>query len=136
MIKEKYIDIIKQRVDVIHLAEHLKPGLTLTGSGPYKKKCRCIFHEERTPSLHLNSALNRYKCFGCGKGGDVIQMVEDFLGLDFNGAVHYLIDTFCPELNSENIYEKLTPEKEEEYKRRETMFIYNEYAYQVLPRPV
>jgi DNA primase len=130
MIKEKYIDIIKQRVDVIHLAEHLKPGLTLTGSGPYKKKCRCIFHEERTPSLFLNSALNRYHCFGCGKGGDVIQMVEDFQGLDFNGAVHYLIDTFCPELNSENIYEKLTPEKEEEYKRRETMFIYNEYAYQ------
>lgn len=130
MIKEKYIDIAKSRVDIIQLVEDLCPEVSLKSDGQYKKKCCCVFHEEHTPSLKLNSTLNRYKCFGCGKSGDVIQFVEDYCGLDFQGAVRYLLDTYCPDLDLHDIDEKTTPEKEQEYRKAETMYIYNDLAYQ------
>ena len=34
--------------------------------------CLCPFHQERTPSCHVNPATNRFHCFGCGADGTVI----------------------------------------------------------------
>lgn len=50
----------------------------------------CPFHQEKTPSLHLDIARGLYHCFGCGKGGDVYRFVEETQGLDFNEAVELL----------------------------------------------
>jgi DNA primase len=50
----------------------------------------CPFHQEKTPSLHLDIARGLYHCFGCGKGGDVFRFVEETQGLDFNEAVELL----------------------------------------------
>ena len=36
--------------------------------------CRCIFHEDRHPSMKLY--LKNYFCFGCGAHGDVIDLVQ------------------------------------------------------------
>ena len=36
--------------------------------------CRCIFHEDRHPSMKLYP--NNYHCFGCGAHGDVIDLVQ------------------------------------------------------------
>lgn len=33
----------------------------------------CPFHGERTPSLHVHEAKRIWKCFGCGRGGGVVQ---------------------------------------------------------------
>lgn len=130
MIKDKYIDLVKSRVDICQLAVDLCPGAVLAKAGPHRKKCRCVFHKEDTPSLMLDVTMNRYKCFGCGKGGDVITFVEDSQGLDFDGAVRYLLDMYCPDADTHDIYEKRTPEQEAEYSRRETLYIYNRYAYE------
>ena len=43
---------------------------------------RCPFHEERSASFSVNSDLNLYHCFGCGKGGDVVTFVRETEGLD------------------------------------------------------
>jgi hypothetical protein len=32
----------------------------------------CPFHQERTPSCHVNPATGRFRCFGCGADGTVI----------------------------------------------------------------
>jgi DNA primase len=130
MIKEKYIDIAKSRVDIIQLVEDLCPEVSLKNDGQHKKKCCSFFHEESTPSLKFNSTLNRYKCFGCGRSGDVIQFVEDYSGLDFQGAVRYLLDTYCPIWICMTSTRRMTPEKEQEYRKAETMYIYNDLAYQ------
>ena len=30
----------------------------------------CPFHEERTPSFHVNTSVEVFHCFGCGLAGD------------------------------------------------------------------
>ena len=91
MIKEKYIDAIKSRVDISQLVMDLCPGTSLQSAGKNRKKCCCVFHNEKTPSLMLDLSLNMYKCFGCGKGGDIISFVQELKGFDFVEAVKFLL---------------------------------------------
>ena len=35
--------------------------------------CLCPFHQERTPSFTLNPDKGTYRCFGCGKRGEITQ---------------------------------------------------------------
>lgn len=35
---------------------------------------RCPFHAEMTPSFHIRPKEQDFKCFGCGRGGDVIDL--------------------------------------------------------------
>ena len=128
-IKDKYIDMVKTRVDICKLVLDMHPGVTLKSAGPHRKKCCCVFHNERTPSLMLNTTLNRFKCFGCGKAGDVIEFVKESQGLDFVGAVKYLLDVYCPDVNASDLMVPRTPEQEENDRLAETMFIYNGMAH-------
>ena len=50
----------------------------------------CPFHEERTPSFYVVPAKGFYKCFGCGKSGDVFSFVMERQGLDFVEAVKHV----------------------------------------------
>ena len=45
----------------------------------------CPFHDEKTPSFFVYP--KRFKCFGCGRGGDVFDFIQKFKGLDFKGAL-------------------------------------------------
>jgi predicted P-loop ATPase len=51
-------------------------------------KCSCIFHSEKTPSMHVTN--NKFYCFGCNEGGDVIKLVMKLNNCDFIEAVKYL----------------------------------------------
>lgn len=50
----------------------------------------CPFHSEKTPSFNVYPGNNSYYCFGCGKGGGVINFVMDIERLDFLEAVRWL----------------------------------------------
>jgi hypothetical protein len=52
--------------------------------------CLCPFHEERTPSFHIYTKDNHYKCFGCGVGGDAISYVMQKEKLSFPEAIRRL----------------------------------------------
>lgn len=41
----------------------------------------CPFHGERTPSFQVNPRSRKFKCFGCGAGGDVIDFVKKYYGI-------------------------------------------------------
>ncbi len=43
----------------------------------------CPFHTEKTPSFSVHGALQIYKCFGCGKSGDVFSFLMELQGLSF-----------------------------------------------------
>ena len=50
----------------------------------------CPFHNEKTPSFSVAPDKQIYHCFGCKKGGDVINFIMDIEGLSFTEAVAFL----------------------------------------------
>jgi hypothetical protein len=53
-------------------------------------KTRCIFHNEKTPSMSLNKKLNYVKCFGCGKKADVLDVYMHLNNKNFVESVRAL----------------------------------------------
>lgn len=51
---------------------------------------RCPFHNDRTPSFTIYDGGRRFKCFGCGAGGDVLDFVQRAYGLSLPDAARIL----------------------------------------------
>ena len=51
---------------------------------------KCLWHEEKTASLHYHAPKNICKCFGCGKGGGAITVAMRLYDLPFLDAVKFL----------------------------------------------
>lgn len=64
MTKEELIKMYSPYIKDIHPA-----GYSLIG--------KCSFHRERTGSFVLNFNLGYYHCFGCGKGGQLSELMND-----------------------------------------------------------
>lgn len=58
----------------------------------------CPFHQEKTPSFHVNEERNFYHCFGCHAHGDSIRFVQETEGLSFVEAVTDLARRFGVEI--------------------------------------
>lgn len=52
----------------------------------------CPFHSERTPSFTVTPDKGFFKCFGCGKAGDVYSFLMEHQKLDFAQAVEFLAE--------------------------------------------
>ena len=52
----------------------------------------CPFHTEKTPSFSVHGGLQIFKCFGCGKSGDVFSFLMEIQGLSFFEALKALAD--------------------------------------------
>ena len=50
----------------------------------------CPFHSEKTPSFSVSPDKQIYHCFGCGKGGGVINFIMEEENLTFPEAVRFL----------------------------------------------
>ena len=60
---------------------------------------RCPLHEEKTASFKVNPDTLDFHCFGCGKGGDVIQFVMEKDGISFPEALKKLADKVGVEIS-------------------------------------
>lgn len=47
----------------------------------------CPFHAESTPSLYVEPERKIWKCFGCGRGGDVFNFIVQAEGCGFSRAL-------------------------------------------------
>lgn len=63
---------------------------TQPGKGDYWA-C-CPFHQEKSPSFHVDDRRGRYKCFGCGASGDHFRFLTETEGLNFPEAVERLAE--------------------------------------------
>ena len=62
-------------------------------------KCLCPFHNEKTPSFHINTDMNFFYCFGCGISGNAITFLMKKEGYSYIDAVRKLGEDFnIPEL--------------------------------------
>jgi len=55
-----------------------------------KKLVFCPLHKDDIPSLSINHLKNLWKCFGCGRSGNVIQLVMEMEGINFTKVVRRL----------------------------------------------
>ena len=61
----------------------------------------CPFHTEKTPSFSVSADKAAFYCFGCGKGGGLIQFVMDVEQLPFPEAVRMLAERAGVQLEAE-----------------------------------
>lgn len=66
-----------------------REGVTLRKRGRYFWAC-CPLHEDKTPSFSVDPDRQRYKCFGCGEHGDVIDLIQRLHNLSFKDALKHL----------------------------------------------
>lgn len=52
----------------------------------------CPFHNEKSPSFSVEPAKQFFYCFGCNKGGSVIQFIMSIEHLEFLDALKYLAE--------------------------------------------
>jgi DNA primase len=87
VIKESSKRDLKLRVN---LADVVSRVVTLRKAGGTRLKGLCPFHQEKTPSFHVDPDKGFYKCFGCGKAGDAITFVRETEQLNFTEAMEAL----------------------------------------------
>ncbi len=86
MIPDDAVEEVRSGADIVDVISEFVP---LKKAGR-EYKANCPFHEERTPSFYVVPDKGFYKCFGCGKSGDVFSFVMERMGLDFVEAVKHV----------------------------------------------
>ena len=119
-IASNIIETIKAKADIVEVIGeyvHLtKKGQNFIGL--------CPFHNDSTPSLTVSSAKGIYKCFACDASGDVIKFLQEYLNISFVEAVKMLAKKYGVEI-PEDSYSSIG---DEDQRKRESMFIINDYA--------
>jgi DNA primase len=91
VIKANSLRDLKNRVNIHDVVVRVV-ALKKAGGGRFKGLCP--FHSEKTPSFNVSADKGFYKCFGCGKAGDVINFVMETEGLQFTEAVEAIAQRF------------------------------------------
>jgi DNA primase len=83
MVTPEIKDEIRRRTDFLAV---VGAHASLKKSGRYYKGL-CPFHQEKTPSFHVDPERGLFHCFGCGAGGDLFDFVMRTANLGFAEAV-------------------------------------------------
>ncbi len=78
-----FTDELRTQADIVRIVSDY---VTLKKRGANHLAC-CPFHQEKTPSFNVNPARQLFKCFGCGKAGDVFRFVMEIESVPFPEAV-------------------------------------------------
>jgi DNA primase len=82
------IQDVKQATDIVQI---ISERLNLQRSGTNWRGL-CPFHSEKSPSFFVSEQLQRYRCFGCGKSGDVFTFLQEYEGTTFAETLQMLAD--------------------------------------------
>ena len=83
---DNQVEEIKKKLDIVEVISRMLP---LKKRGRHYVAC-CPFHQEKTPSFTVSPEMQIFKCFGCGKGGDVFTFYQEFNRVDFREALEEL----------------------------------------------
>lgn len=82
--------------------------------------CRCIFHNEKTPSMKLYK--DSFYCFSCQKSGDIFSFVQQIDQVDFKTAFQSLGGTYeKPTFESQLAIYRAQKKKEQRIKEEEKL---------------
>ena len=84
---ENFISELIERNDIVSVVSDYVRLTKRSGSNMFGL---CPFHSEKTPSFSVSPDKQFYHCFGCGKGGGVINFIMEIENLSFPEAVEFL----------------------------------------------
>lgn len=80
------LEQVRHAADIVNvIGEHI--SLKKVGNS---FQALCPFHSEKTPSFYVNPQRQIFKCFGCGKAGNVFHFLMEMGGISFPEAVKQL----------------------------------------------
>lgn len=109
------VEQIKSRIDVVEFISEYLP-LKKTGRN---FSALCPFHTEKTPSFMVSPDRQIWRCFGCGKSGDVFTFLQEKEGLEFAEAL---------ELLAQKVGVKLKPKVGRDQAEKEKLLAVSELA--------
>lgn len=84
---ESFLNELTARNDIVEVVSSYVRLSKKSGSNLFGL---CPFHSEKTPSFSVSPDKQIYHCFGCGKGGSVINFIMEIENLSFPEAVEFL----------------------------------------------
>ena len=116
-------DTIEKIMDAARIDEVVGEFVTLKKRG-VNLIGLCPFHNEKTPSFSVSSPKGIFKCFGCGKGGNVVQFLMEHEHYTYPEALRYLAEKYSIEIEEE----KPTPEQQKAMDEKESLFNLSAFA--------
>lgn len=65
-------------------------GIKILGGEPVMIRCQLPGHNDKNPSFAVYRKTNSFYCFGCQRGGNIINFIKYLFNFDFIEAVNYL----------------------------------------------
>ncbi|NNE65687.1 MAG: DNA primase [Pyrinomonadaceae bacterium] len=124
---QHFIDELKNRADIVRI---IGDFVQLKKKGQNHMAC-CPFHDEKTPSFSVNANKGFYKCFGCGKGGNVFTFLMEIEGVSFPDAVRTVAEKSSvplPEPVDDKAYARSKKKKEEGDREKKRVIELNKIA--------
>ena len=125
---QQFLDELASRNDIVDVVSSYV-ALTKKGGNYFGL---CPFHNERTGSFSVSQDKQMYYCFGCRKGGGVVNFIMEIENLGFRDAVELLAKRVNMEVPADNT-------DREEARRRQRVLALNKDAarwfYQNLSPP-
>ncbi len=84
---QNLIDQIRRSNDIVDV---IGSYIALKKAGSNSYRGLCPFHNDSHPSMNISQQKQIYKCFACGKAGNVITFVQDYEKLTFIEALKKL----------------------------------------------
>ncbi len=85
-------DLKRKIIDEIPITDVVGNYVSLTRKGT-ATTCLCPFHDDSEPSLNVTNEKKYFKCFACNTGGNAIDFVMKFKGIDFVDAMKEIAKT-------------------------------------------
>ena len=95
---QSFLDELTARNDIVDV---VGTYVTLTSKGGSFWGC-CPFHNEKTPSFHVLQDKQIYYCFGCKKGGSVVNFIMEEENLSYPEAIRFLAKRVNLEVPEDN----------------------------------
>lgn len=71
-------ELIREKLNIV---EYISRYISLNKRGKNYVGL-CPFHQEKTPSFTVSESKQIFYCFGCNKGGDLIEFLKNYLKMD------------------------------------------------------
>jgi len=121
MIPQETVQLI---LDTARVEDVVGDFVTLKRRGSSLWAC-CPFHNEKTPSFHVEPSRGIYKCFGCGKSGTAVGFVMEYEKLSYTEALKYLARKYHIEVKEK----EETAEDIAARQRNESLMAVSEFAF-------